>query len=282
MYAKIFEQIYDSSIAENPEARFTFMDLLVLADKNGVVDMTHEAIARRTNRPLDVIRKTIGILESPDPKSRRANDEGRRIIRLDEHRDWGWFIANYDHFRKLVSEEQRREKTRKRVQKHRNKGEKARCNADVTPRNDTKRKKRHVDVDVEAEAEAEEDKDSARTSPKPHHDKRQQDVVDAWNALGAPFVKRRVKLTPKRKRTLRARLKDDDWAADWREAMAEIPDIGFCCGKNDRGWVATLDWFLRPDTVRHLVEGVKWRERPKEDGPARKEIPRGPIGDWDL
>jgi len=121
MYAKIFTQIYDSSIVEQPEVRFTFMDLLILADKNGVVDMTHEAIARRTNRPLEVIRETIAVLESPDRKSRRPDDEGRRIARLDKHRDWGWFIVNYEHFRKTITEEQRREGTRCRVNKHRNK-----------------------------------------------------------------------------------------------------------------------------------------------------------------
>jgi len=59
VFAKIFAQIYDSSLVENPELRFTFMDFLILADKNGVVDVTHEAIERRTNRPIEIIRKTI-------------------------------------------------------------------------------------------------------------------------------------------------------------------------------------------------------------------------------
>lgn len=119
MFAKVFNQIYDSSIVENPEMRFTFMDFLVLADCNGVVDMTHEAISRRTNRPLELIRSTIASLESPDNHSRSPEFSGARLKRLDEHRDWGWFIVNFDKFRKIASEEQRREKTKLRVQKHR-------------------------------------------------------------------------------------------------------------------------------------------------------------------
>jgi len=121
MYAKIFAQIYDSSIAEDHEVRFTFMDMLILADPDGVVDMTHEAIARRTNRPIEVIQRTIAELESPDRRSRSTDSEGRRLVRLDEHRDWGWLIVNYERFRKIASEEQRREKTRERVRRHRQK-----------------------------------------------------------------------------------------------------------------------------------------------------------------
>jgi hypothetical protein len=140
LFAKIFNQIYDSSIVENPETRFTFMDLLILADKNGVVDVTHEAIARRTNRPIDVIRRTIAELEGPDPKSRTPDAGGARIFRLDDHRDWGWGIVNYDYFRNLAREEQRREKTRLRVAKHREKLRKSLAvtssNAPVTLAND--------------------------------------------------------------------------------------------------------------------------------------------------
>jgi len=136
MFAKIFTQIYDSSLVENPAVRFTFMDLLILADKNGVVDMTHEAIARRTNRSVDVIRKTIAVLESPDPSSRTPDEKGARIYRLDDHRDWGWGITNYDYFRALASEEQRREKTKARVRKHRKSLHLKLCNADVTLCND--------------------------------------------------------------------------------------------------------------------------------------------------
>lgn len=119
MFAKVFSQIYDSSIVENPSVRFTFMDLLVLADRNGVVDMTHEAIARRTNRPIETIRKTILQLESPDNRSRTPDCNGARLKRLDDHRDWGWMIVNYHYFRQIASEEQRREKTLERVHKHR-------------------------------------------------------------------------------------------------------------------------------------------------------------------
>jgi len=129
MYAKIFEQIYNSSIAEDYLVRLVFEDFLVLADINGVVDITTEAFARRTNVPIDVVKRAIAILEAPDKAGRGQESEGRRIIRLDENREWGWMIVKYDYYRKIGSEEQRREKTAQRVRKHR---EKVKCNASVT------------------------------------------------------------------------------------------------------------------------------------------------------
>lgn len=121
MYSKIFRQIFNSSIAEKPEVRFTFIDLLTLADGTGRVNMTHEAIARVTNRPLEVIKSSIQDLESPDPKSQTRDHEGCRIVRLDAHRDWGWQIVNFLKYRFIGSEEERREYKREwmaKVRKH--------------------------------------------------------------------------------------------------------------------------------------------------------------------
>lgn len=119
MYAKVFTQIFDSSIADDYELRHFFMDMLVLAGIDGVVDMTHEAIAARTRMPLNVIKCKISELEQPDPRSRSHNNDGRRLIRIDEQREWGWQIVNYHEYRRIASEEQRREMTKKRTRKWR-------------------------------------------------------------------------------------------------------------------------------------------------------------------
>lgn len=138
MFAKVFDQIFDSSIAENYKVRFVFEDMLKLANIDGVVDMTHEAIARRTNVPLALVKHGIEELEKADPRSRNAEHEGRRLVRLDEHRDWGWLIVNYQHYRELASEEQRREKTRERVARFRQKKQRVtHSNAPATKANDS-------------------------------------------------------------------------------------------------------------------------------------------------
>ena len=132
MYAKVFAQIFDSSIANNYELRHFFTDLLVLAEIDGVVDMTPEAISARTRIPLDMVTRFLAELSQPDPRSRSPENDGRRIVLLDEHRDWGWQIVNYAVYRQIASEEQRREKTKTRVRKYRIKSKLQPCNAPVT------------------------------------------------------------------------------------------------------------------------------------------------------
>lgn len=95
--------------------------------------MTRDAIARRTNVPLEKINRAIEELEKPDSSSRSKTYGGARIVRLDDHRDWGWQIVNYLIYRDIASEEQRREKTRTRVHKHRQRKRLKECNAPVTP-----------------------------------------------------------------------------------------------------------------------------------------------------
>lgn len=109
MYAKVFEQIFDSSISEDHVVRHAFMDLLVLANKHGEIDMTLKAISRRTNVPLDIIERAVSILCQPDPSSRTATEDGRRLILMDEHRDWGWKIVNFAHYNAMRNEDSRRE-----------------------------------------------------------------------------------------------------------------------------------------------------------------------------
>lgn len=108
VFAKIFSQIFDSSISADYMVRHVFMDLLVLADRDGVVDMTTDAIARRTNVPEDIVIRAIQELTSADVKSRSHEEDGRRLVPIDSHRDWGWEIVNYAHYRNIKDEEARR------------------------------------------------------------------------------------------------------------------------------------------------------------------------------
>lgn len=108
MYAKVFAQIFESTIAEDYVARHIFMDLLVLADEDGVIDKTPEAIARITNVPLDAVLHGIKFLSNPDTKSRTRVEDGRRLVLIDQDRDWGWRIVNYLKYREMRDEEARR------------------------------------------------------------------------------------------------------------------------------------------------------------------------------
>lgn len=111
MYAKVFAQIYDGTLCtKGPwQALVTFQQMLVLADKDGCVDMTAEAISRRTTIPVDIIKIGLAALMEPDAESRTPTAEGRRLVPLRESNSWGWQVVNYAHYRSLKREEDRRE-----------------------------------------------------------------------------------------------------------------------------------------------------------------------------
>jgi len=114
MFGKIFVQMYDGSLGTRGpwQALVTFQQLIVLADRDGTVDMTAEVIARRTSIPLEVIQIGLKALAEPDPASRTPDFEGRRIVPISEHRDWGWRLVNYAKYRSIRSAEERREYNR--------------------------------------------------------------------------------------------------------------------------------------------------------------------------
>ena len=109
MYGKIFESIYDGSLYGQWEAIVTMQQLIVLADADGVIDMTPPAIAGKTSIPLEILEKGLKILSEPDPYSRSQGSDGVRIQLLDEQRPWGWFLVNHQKYRDLRTREERRE-----------------------------------------------------------------------------------------------------------------------------------------------------------------------------
>ena len=156
MFAKIFSQIFDSSIASDHLVRHVFMDMLVLADRDGVVDMTSDALSRRTNVPLELITYALQKLSEPDSSSRSRDEEGRRIVLIDSHRDWGWQLVNYHHYRNLLDDEARRAyfRDRKREQRKREKSVKNVLDSQKRPMKSTKVTQAEAEVDTDLKSSA--------------------------------------------------------------------------------------------------------------------------------
>lgn len=119
LFGKVFQQIYDSTVASDWETMVVWMQFIILADENGVVDSPPFAIARRTGLPLEMIEKAIKELEQPDPLSRSSDDRGARLVRLDEHRDWGWKLPTYPEYSKRITADQKRQYNRERQREKR-------------------------------------------------------------------------------------------------------------------------------------------------------------------
>ena len=121
----------------------------------------------------------------------------------------------------------------------------------------TNDRSRAIDVDVDVDVDVDEKENSPEGEEKKSLpdliDRTMADLIERWNDLPDPFP--RAKATSKRKKALKERLRDQTWRDGWKDAIERIPDLSFLGGANDRGWIANLEWFLRPDTVTKILEG---------------------------
>ena len=120
MYGKIHDSIFNSSLLEGrpPDqihTAYVFMCLNVIADAGDDVLESRDVLAAMFRVSRETLDQAILELEQPDPISRSTDQGGRRIVPLDDRREWGWHITNRDRYKRLRSAEDRREYHR---QKH--------------------------------------------------------------------------------------------------------------------------------------------------------------------
>lgn len=154
MYAKVYRALWDGTLGSSWAGWSLFVFLLAHADREGFVDMHPSAIARRSGMSEEAVRGGLSVLTSPDPQSRSADHEGRRLELIDSHRDWGWRIVNYEHYRSLVDADTVRAQARERQARRR-----ARIAMEPEPAPSQSvtlghAPSRHAEVEVEAEEES--------------------------------------------------------------------------------------------------------------------------------
>lgn len=106
-YTPVFNSIFDGTLAGRWPTSAVWLTLLALTDAHGEIDMTPEAIGNRTGWPLDLLKQGIAELLQPDPRSRSQLNEGRRLVPIDSHRDWGWKVVNIQKYRDKASAQMR-------------------------------------------------------------------------------------------------------------------------------------------------------------------------------
>ena len=94
-----------------------------------------------------------------------------------------------------------------------------------------------------------------------------ESAFSAYNEMaqrsGLPKAQR---LTESRRKKLRRRLADAGGIEGWQAACEKVGASRFCCGQNDRGWVADLDFMLQESSFTKLMEG-KYDNRGGGDDP---------------
>lgn len=112
MYGKLFASLYEGTMRGRAHEILVFTNMLAFASKDGTVDRHPRTMADETGLTVDEVWAAIANLEAPDIESRSQEMGGRRIVRLDEHRNWGWQIVNHGKYRRIKNEEDRREQNR--------------------------------------------------------------------------------------------------------------------------------------------------------------------------
>lgn len=121
MYCKLFTSLYQGTLRGRSDEILVFTNLLAHCDREGYVDKHWRAIAEEVGLPEDRVKAALIILESVDAESRSSEQDGRRIVRVDDHRAWGWHVTNYAKYRAIRSEEDRRETNRQAQARYREK-----------------------------------------------------------------------------------------------------------------------------------------------------------------
>lgn len=262
MYGKVFRQMYDSTVATNWKALVTFQQFIILADSDGVVDMTPEAISRYTNIPLDIIQAGIIELEKPDPKSRSKEAEGRRLQRLDPDREWGWYLVNYEYYANLRTREEIRAGNRERKRRQREKGRHGESH-DVTHVTPGHEKSRYIDREGDTDREGEE---KGNTSPggdqRPVPSCPHEDIIRLYHTALPTLPKVRLWTEP-RKKLLQARWREEadrQTLAWWKQFFEYIAKSDFLCGRSEPSpgrpvFMADLEWIVRPTNFTKIFEG---------------------------
>jgi hypothetical protein len=121
----------------------------------------------------------------------------------------------------------------------------------------------------ESESESESESDKHPCPPKGADAPPFSEIEEVWNSLPLPFKK--IKSWGKeRKRDVAARWGDSFWRENWRPAILKLPQCPFLRGEGPRGWVAGMEFVLRPKSILRIIEGEF-----DDNGHTRQGVGRG-------
>jgi hypothetical protein len=213
--------------------------LLPLADARGHIDMSFPAISTMTGWPLELLRQGIEELEKPDPDSRSQAEEGRRLVRLDPARSWGWRLVNHSLYRERARDKQRtedgRNATKVRNWREKQKEPVTECNPALPVVTSG--------TLSDSDTDTNKNKDTSSSSTG--------EVFEHWRRV---FKKGRCVLDPKRTKFIRVALKNYS-VDELKRCIDGYRKSDWHAGKNETGKVYDeISLFLRD--AEHIERGI--------------------------
>jgi hypothetical protein len=98
-YTPVFASVFDGTLHGRWPHTGVWVCLLAMADRHGCVDMVPRKIAADIGIDVDELLTCIADFCTPDPDSRSADNDGRRLELIEAGRPWGWRIINHGKYR---------------------------------------------------------------------------------------------------------------------------------------------------------------------------------------
>lgn len=234
--------------------------VLSLADRHGIVDVTHEYIASVTGLPLEDVIACMRRFCEPDPGSRTKVENGARLVLIDPERNWGWRIVNHAKYRERARKQawdaartaSGRDAERKRQQRQASRRVPT-CPVG-SPLSNTNT---NTDTNIEERVSFGNSLARARASALPDFHRQ---VIEAYHAA-CPELPRVKAWTERRRRALDARIaerkregKPADTIEYWAGFFAQVAASDFLTGRSG-DFRADLEWLLRPENFLKVIEG---------------------------
>ena len=183
------------------------------------------------------------------------------MIQLEEHIIK---IAGWEEHQNIDGLDRIREQTRKRVAKYRENQKQLPCNVtdNVTVTSGNA-------IEEEREEDIEEDIDINNISKDILSSNKLLPVIEAWNKLNLSQVKALRPNSPRTK-MLNSRIKEHGVDGGIR-VIESINDSNFLRGQNDKAWVISFDWFVKPNNFDKVREG-KYLNKGGTNGSTREDI----------
>jgi hypothetical protein len=157
-FTKLFASLLDSTVwCENAPTKITWICMLAMSDRFGRVHASIPGLANRARVTIPEAEAALAKFLAPDTYSRTKDHEGRRI----EEIDGGWRLLNYEKYRAMRDEEERRAYNREWMRQHRGSPQtstSSTVDSGVPPL-------AHAEAEAEAEAEERGREDARRPRP---------------------------------------------------------------------------------------------------------------------
>lgn len=247
-WIKLYRKLTDWEWYDDAVVKAVFIDLLILANhqdntwhgqtvKRGSLVTSLATIAGRNGLSIQQVRTALNKLEKTGEINKQTTNKNTLII-----------VLNYEQYQEFEDIENVNYQQTDNIQTTNNQqsnNNQSTTNKNVKNVNNDKNVRNIGVISNEITCQTE----TVRPSI--------QSIVDAWNSLQNDTAIKpisRMTSSSTRYKMLSTRLKEYN-IDDVLKAIENIKQSDFLKGNNDKGWIITFDWFVKPNNFPKVLEG---------------------------